>query len=309
MTKRRIRMLCFGLLFAIPVAVTVFVFSTNSAQAQFTATSTEDCQICHAGFQESWAEGSHGRAVDDPIFKEAWHAQGQPAMCMSCHTTGFNPETGTWEKEGISCEACHNPIEEDHPMEPMPADRSANLCGNCHTETFFEWQVSGHRQEDLSCIGCHDPHGTNLKSNDASMLCATCHRDRASNFAHSAHSSEGLTCADCHIGSIEGETGEKGHAVRDHSFHVRLSTCNACHAYQMHDPVQVHPEPEGTEDEARIASTEMALISDDPGTINPLGFATLAGLVGMAAGMILSPWLERWYQRFNESDERGDDDA
>jgi hypothetical protein len=309
MTKRWIRMACFGLLFAVPMAVTVFIFSYSSAQAQFTATSTEDCQICHAGFQEAWEEGSHGHSVSDPVFQEAWLEQGQPAMCMGCHTTGYDPDSATWDEDKINCVACHSPIPEDHPTEPMPADRSANFCGTCHTETYFEWQVSGHRKANLTCIGCHDPHETSLKSNDASMLCATCHRDRASNFAHSAHSSEGLTCADCHISPVEGASGEKGHAVRDHSFNVQLSTCNACHAYQMHDPVQVHPETESAQAEVGVTSTEMALISDDPGNVNPLGFATLAGLVGMAAGMILSPWLERWYQRFNGRKERGEDDA
>jgi hypothetical protein len=77
----------------------------------------------------------------------------------------------------------------------------------------------------------------------------------------------------------------------------------------MHDPVQVHPESASSEQVEGLSSTEIALISDDPGNVNPLGFATVAGLVGMAAGMILSPWLERWYQRFNGLKDRGDSDA
>ena len=204
--------------------------------------------------------------------------------------------------EGVGCEACHSPLQENHPMEPMAAERSAKLCGNCHTETYFEWQVSGHRQQDLDCISCHDPHATGLNSYDASTLCAACHRNRASNFAHSEHSLEGLTCADCHLGPLEGETGE-GHAIRDHSFHVRLSTCNDCHAYQMHDPVEVHPEPSTTKEEENIASSEMTVIREEPGPANPIGFATVAGLIGMASGMILAPWLERWYRRINHEDE------
>lgn len=295
------RMLVFGMLFAVPIAIIAFVFVDTSAHAQFTAQSTEDCAVCHPAFQEAWEVGVHGQAATDPAFMEAWAAQGQPAMCMSCHTTGFNPENGTWKEAGVGCEACHSPLQPNHPMEPMAAERSASLCGECHTETFFEWQASGHRQEDLNCISCHDPHGTALKTYDASSLCAACHRDRASNFAHSAHSAEGLTCANCHLGPLEGDTGE-GHAVRDHSFDVRLSTCNECHAYQMHDPVEVHPEPQATP-EGNLASSEMTIVRSEPGPINPLGFATLAGLVGMATGMILAPWLERWYKRINQEED------
>ncbi len=31
--------------------------------------------------------------------------------CYECHTTGYNKETGTYEEEGITCEACHGPGE------------------------------------------------------------------------------------------------------------------------------------------------------------------------------------------------------
>jgi hypothetical protein len=28
-----------------------------------------------------------------------------------------------------------------------------------------------------------------------------------------------------------------------------------------------------------------------------MGFSALAGLIGLAGGMVLAPWLERWYHR------------
>ncbi|GAX62552.1 intracellular protease/amidase [Candidatus Scalindua japonica] len=31
--------------------------------------------------------------------------------CYECHTSGYNKETGTYEEEGITCEACHGPGE------------------------------------------------------------------------------------------------------------------------------------------------------------------------------------------------------
>jgi predicted CXXCH cytochrome family protein len=263
------------------------------------------CQACHSEFHEVWSGSAHSRATSG-TFLEAWQAQGQPGECLTCHTTGYDASQNAWQADGIACAACHSPAPANHPEDPMPTDRSANLCGTCHTETMFEWQISKHRDVDLACSGCHDPHGTDLKPTSGPSLCASCHRDRAANFAHSAHSQQGLTCADCHLGPLDSPTGE-GHAVRDHSFHVRLETCNACHAYQMHDPVQVHPDRPTPEPPAAMADesapVEATTVSSEPMPVSPLGFGVVSMLVGMAGGTILAPWLERWYQRFRRDGE------
>lgn len=264
------------------------------------------CQACHAQVQKAWESGHHSKATTDETFKAAWEAQGSQRECLTCHTTGYTADTDTYASEAITCQACHNPVPSNHPVEPMPTDRSANLCGQCHTETMFEWQVSKHRQTDLACAGCHDPHTTQLKAADSSALCATCHRERASNFAHTAHSAQGLTCADCHLGPLGGQSGE-GHAVRDHSFQVRLTTCNACHAYQMHDPSEVHTDRPTPSAPDSMTSVETLSVSPEPSPVSPVGFATLSALVGLASGMVLAPWLERWYRRMRSDDD--DDDG
>jgi hypothetical protein len=48
------------------------------------------------------------------------------------------------------------------------------------------------------------------------------------------------------------------------------------------------------------------LISASPSPVSPIGFAALSGLVGMATGMILAPWLERFYNRIRRDDGRGE---
>jgi predicted CXXCH cytochrome family protein len=182
-------------------------------------------------------------------------------------------------------------------MEAMGSDRSSKLCGDCHTETYFEWQVSAHRSEGLECTGCHDPHATSLKARkEPGDLCASCHRSRASNFAHSAHSKQGLTCIDCHLAKLEGENGE-GHARLDHSFSVRLSTCNSCHAYQMHDPAEVHTDNPTPAPPDPLTSVETLTVTEKPNSVNPVGFSAMFGLLGLAAGIFLSPYLERWNRR------------
>jgi hypothetical protein len=299
MMKHWIKRLFFGSLFAIPFGLASVAFVHADAPLQGTL-QDDECQECHTGVYHAWLDSAHGNSVSDPAFLESWESKGQPRECLACHTTGYDPASDTFKAAGVNCEACHGVFPGNHPQAPMPSDRSANLCGSCHTETLFEWQVSKHRQANLSCVGCHGQHSTSLKTEDASELCASCHRDRASNFAHSAHSQQGMDCADCHLGPLNGEAGE-GHAVRDHSFHVKLSTCNECHSYQMHDPVQVHPDQPGPEAEvAEVTSSyETFGVSTTPEPVSPLGFATLAGLVGLALGMVAAPWLERWFRRLS----------
>jgi predicted CXXCH cytochrome family protein len=182
------------------------------------------------------------------------------------------------------------------------------MCGSCHTETHFEWQVSSHRQEGLECIGCHDPHQTSLKAEDSDDLCSSCHSTRAENFSHSAHSRSGLSCADCHLGSTEQEPGD-GHGSQDHSFYVSLSTCTECHAYQLHDPEEVHPPEEVSPVEENLdamASVEEVSVISEPKPVSPIGFTTVAGMVGVALGIIIAPWLERWRKNIMASRKEGE---
>lgn len=257
-----------------------------------------DCETCHPAFYASWENSHHGQAMTDPAFKEAWLGQGENPECLVCHTTGYDTDTNTWIADGITCEACHSPINPKHPSQPMPSDRSASLCGTCHQETLFEWQVSAHRQTNLVCVDCHGQHSTTLRSDDAESLCSNCHRERASNFGHTAHSLEGLECADCHLGPTGGEAGE-GHAARDHSFNVRLSTCNSCHAYQMHDPTDVHLDEPSEPVLDAMVSVETAGVSVDPEPVSPIYYALLAALIGMAFGLLVSPWIEKWYRKIS----------
>jgi hypothetical protein len=76
-----------------------------------------------------------------------------------------------------------------------------------------------------------------------------------------------------------------------------LTTCNQCHAYQMHDPAEVHPESPTPMPPDTLAAVEALPVLEEPQAVNPLGFTTLTGLIGLAAGIVLAPWLERWTRR------------
>lgn len=297
-----IKRLWIGLLLGLPFAILGFATTQSVALAQSASQTEMGCETCHSAFMESWELSTHANAVDDPIFLAAWKDEGEPQTCLSCHTTGYDPETGTWESRGVGCEACHVPGEEDHPLGPMGVDRSSQLCGNCHTETNFAWEVSKHYQEDLTCINCHDPHATALKTASTSDLCASCHRTRAEDFTHSSHNRVGLTCTDCHLETLEGEAGQ-GKASRDHSFYVNLGACVGCHGNQLHEG-DGNPIPQDSSAPLdSMSAVESAAVTLEANPVSPFGFAVLAGLVGMASGMILAPWLERFYRRFQREEE------
>ena len=286
-----------GLAFALPM----MLLATALAQAQplpspLQQATADNCLTCHSKFNDSWMAGAHGTAATNEKFLAAWNAKANDPSCMSCHGTGYNEETKTWEAAGVTCAACHSPINPNHPKEPIPIQRNGQLCGNCHTETYFEWQASKHRQNFLACASCHDPHKTSLKTGDASTLCANCHQTRSENFSHTAHSQQGLNCADCHLSQLNGKPGE-GHATRDHSFNVRLDACNKCHSYQMHDPATTHDVPVSAEPVDAMAAVITAPVSTQPQPASPFGFAIVAGLIGLAVGMVLAPWLEKIYRK------------
>jgi hypothetical protein len=67
----------------------------------------------------------------------------------------------------------------------------------------------------------------------------------------------------------------------------------------MHDPTDVHlDEPTEPVFDA-MASVETAGVSADPTPVNPIYYALLSALIGMAFGLVVSPWIEKWYHKIS----------
>lgn len=308
----RIERLLIALLFAL-LAAGITLVAAQAQEGNITSnTQSPNCASCHTEFQTTWMSGPHGHATDDPIFIEAWTDQGQPGACLVCHVTGYDPATATWEADGVTCEACHGEAPADHPKSPMPVDHTTDLCGKCHSDTRFgwqEWQGSTHYQRGMSCTVCHDPHSAALKKvssgtgqdptfEDASELCISCHNEASMDFPYSSHHQNGVSCVDCHVNHLENQD-RAAHTVPDHSFNASLRSCNTCHADQMHQPGTAQNPAEFNPDEEislEEKPAEVSPVSEEPAPISPIGFAGLAALLGLAAGMVLAPWLERLYQ-------------
>lgn len=322
----RIERLLIALMIALLVAgITLVVAQAQTPQPPSPSSnniSGNNCLACHENINDTWKMGAHGQALSDPIFAQAWEAQGKPGACLVCHTTGYDPATGKSESEGVSCTACHGPIPANHPTDNMPIDKSPELCGKCHSDPRFateNWKLSAHYQRGMECSVCHDAHSAGMKTipgasnvTDASDLCANCHKDAMQNFPTSKHAAAGVTCVNCHLGfnvgkqDISSTDFVTAHKAPDHNFLPTLETCNKCHADQMHAPGQAvaaaaikieeaggTPTPEPTP-----AASPIPPVTNDPTPVSPLGFAVMAGMVGLAGGMVLAPWLQRGYRRY-----------
>jgi len=302
-----------ALMFALLTAgVTLVMAQAKMESAAPSQQQREGCFTCHPQFQEAWASGAHGHATSDSLFNQSWTSQGRPGACLVCHVTGYDPATGTWQKDGVACEACHSPVNMNHPQEPMPVDHSTELCGHCHSDVRFgwqEWQASTHYQRNMTCTVCHDPHSAGLKTvkgaedQGPSALCINCHREYGMDFPYSKHSQAGIKCVDCHLRHYGASGGREVHTMPDHSFNANLASCNTCHANQMHSSIgeASSAEPEPITQPSHIELPSNGALADQPAPVSPLGFAGLAGLLGLAGGMVLSPWLEKLYRRLNNS--------
>lgn len=258
-------------------------------------TSTPDCEGCHQIVRNQWQHSSHNQAASDPVFVKAWEALGSPGECMQCHTTGYDETTGTWDYFGIACSTCHSPIPGDHPDEIMPTNISSQLCGDCHIETFEQWEQSTHAQEDLRCANCHNVHSTSVKGAEAETLCKSCHDSQVHFYPLTSHGGEGLLCTDCHLSISEGEMGE-GHGKRTHTFVAEPTLCGECHGEDMHSPNELQNYNGVNQDrDAMISQIQAKSISSEPQNVSPTGFVIIGTLAGAAFGMLMAPWLEKIY--------------
>ncbi|MDD4050828.1 MAG: multiheme c-type cytochrome [candidate division Zixibacteria bacterium] len=178
--------------------------------------------------------------------------------CARCHTTGYVSEghqqgkeniVGRWTFDGIQCERCHG-AGGDHVADPykaaMTVDRSADLCGGCHSKgdvTTIEVAdgfIKDHQQYNemfatkhlsLECVDCHDPH-VSLHPNNPGRAqglvnkCENCHLDEVQSYARSAlpHYQDGVTCIECHMAKAAWSAYASGTYEGD--VHSHLMTIN-----------------------------------------------------------------------------------
>lgn len=277
-------------------------FAVTQAQTEPEVYGSDDCGECHEAVNAQWENSVHGHASVAETFLAAWAEQGSPQDCLRCHTTGYDATTGTYDKEGVACATCHPSDPAEHPQKIMQTDISSRMCGDCHVDTFAEWETSVHGQEELTCARCHNPHSNELRAGSMQDTCRTCHKEETHFFTFTAHADEGLLCTDCHLQTKSEPLGD-GHSQIGHTFSIGSETCTACHNDEMHLPSDPAAQAnEGTTVmQAGFLPTghgeSSTSTTSQPSASSPYNFAILAALIGMAFGLVGSPWLEKWQER------------
>jgi predicted CXXCH cytochrome family protein len=141
----------------------------------------------------------------------------QVEVCGQCHGFGKSVPTGILSR---------------HPMKefggemyrpgkvlaeyskPAPIRWEGTPFAKKHRQQFFDHQQSAHYAEEVGCIGCHAPHGSQFEHNlktakDDNHLCLSCHgdnlrlQDAAAIAEHTRHApylqgKDEMTCISCH---------------------------------------------------------------------------------------------------------------
>ena len=196
---------------------------------------SEACSACHQELYETWSTTRHAQAFSSPIFQRDWEAEGSSFTCLECHTTGYNPNNGSFSHEGVTCESCHGPFQPGHPQTLMPITPDEELCRTCHQATTDEWKASPHARADIQCQACNNPHSQTPRATTVTELCTNCHKEMNETFAHSTHAESGVECSNCHMyTSPRTEDPIMGLVPTGHTFTVGSETCIGCHQDSVH---------------------------------------------------------------------------
>ncbi len=270
--------------------------------------SGQSCGDCHLDYHAVWSEGQHAIAFSNETFQSAWESNENDPACLNCHTTEYEPATESFLRENVECEACHGINPPDHPPEPFIVDTSAEACGDCHVETFDQWESSLHAfTEDMGAVGCatcHNPHGQTIRFETVDLMCLNCHNNEAENlpvfeesFAHQTHQSAiyediEVNCASCHL--FEDNTDEL-HNIANHSMTVTTAPCTTCHttladtsSFEGVADVETAILQERDELEARVGELEaeiVALESDDGNEEVDFVLLTQGLIIGLGLGI------------------------
>ena len=106
MPRNLLKRLLFGICTALVFSSAAMAVSAAGPPKQAGPVRT-DCNECHGSVVDHLEDSAHGQALDNPVFQEAWQEKGQDTECLRCHTTGYDPESETWQAEGVDCASCH----------------------------------------------------------------------------------------------------------------------------------------------------------------------------------------------------------
>jgi hypothetical protein len=130
----------------------------------------------------------------------------------------------------------------------IEVDASSELCGQCHGrgednsiisegnfiaigQQYEEWYSSDHREEGISCVGCHDPHASAVHESspgEGVKECSSCHSDKNAD----KHQAMDIDCKVCHMPKSLVIALEENAYTGDASAHIfKISTDAEYHMF------------------------------------------------------------------------------
>ena len=308
--------ICLAIGVAVSLAQPVSAATAPAPQPQdgTTYAGSDACAGCHSDIHDTWSGTLHSQAFSSPIFQEDWTKQGSAVACLECHTTGFDKDSGKFAEEGVTCEACHGPLQKEHPKTNMPITPDYTLCARCHKTTTDEWRASKHGQINLNCEACHNSHSQAPRAETVNELCTNCHKDTGSSFTHGTHASSGLQCSDCHMAAASHTTSTGGLFATGHTFVVGSEACINCHKDTVHTRdtiVKLTGEQAGTapttEELQKTVSEQEKAIQDleAQSTVRLYTGLMQGAIVGLVVGGVAA-WVVSRRIRFVEVEENDD---
>lgn len=206
--------------------------SAGAAHAEFVG--SETCASCHEQVTKNFATNPHSKMA-------LMHGNANGATCENCHGAGSEHVAGGGDVTKI-----FNPAK-------ATAKDVDEKCLSCHAGAHPDFERSPHAKANVSCIGCHDIHGSKqeaLLKAPQPTLCFQCHADQKAQFNMPFHHrvEEGLVkCSDCHDphgtfqnGNLRAtadqnlictkcHTDVRGPFVYEHA-PVKAEGCTSCHS-------------------------------------------------------------------------------
>jgi predicted CXXCH cytochrome family protein len=194
------------------------------------ATDPTECLECHTDEHTLWADSAHANASVNENFRNVFAEENQPSYCFSCHASGYDPSTGTYQYEGVVCSSCHTTVgEASHPPGPVSTASDEQVCATCHSgahaPTYDEWLGSDHSEAGIDCVDCHLSHNNGLREIDVNTTCGDCHQEA---LVDEVHMGQDMECTDCHMTLV---TNGNSHVTEhvNHSLDIDPSVCAECH--------------------------------------------------------------------------------
>jgi DmsE family decaheme c-type cytochrome len=214
--------------------------------------------------------------TSSPAFGQSRTAAPAVSVCANCHAKSsdsilLNAHGAANDANGAACQTCHGDatahLQDPNKAKPTnalnnpnaTADERSAICLSCHSSSrhLDRWRVSTHRKVDVSCVNCHNIHGTQSASNNRNIKnaafaaapytttnrqlayknCIECHTDIRAEIMKPSHHPiiEGkVTCSDCHdphgsltAASLKAESN--------------VDLCLSCHADKRGPWIHEHP--------------------------------------------------------------------